>query len=265
VKISAYIPCYNGRATIAEALRSIQRQERQVDELFVVDNGSTDGSANLVESMGVRAIRLERCLGRGASRARAMEEARHPLVLCCDASIELPPDFVVKAESWFEDRNVAAVGGRISQREARTVADRWRGRHLFRTDKRTEVREHAPFSTGGAMVRAEAAREVGGYQATCEHGEDAEFGRRLAGRGYKVIFDPDLIYWQTGTNSIPKVLERYWRWNRADGRMTFATYLKQIKYSVTVMAREDMETADMGAALISLISPHYQFWRDRKQ
>jgi hypothetical protein len=47
--------------------------------------------------------------------------------------------------------------------------------------------------------------------------------------------------------------------------MTFATYLKQIKYSVTVMAREDMETADMGAALRSLISPHYQFWRDRKQ
>jgi hypothetical protein len=45
--------------------------------------------------------------------------------------------------------------------------------------------------------------------------------------------------------------------------MDFLTYLKQIKYSITVMAREDMETADIGAALISLVSPHYQYWMDR--
>ncbi len=68
------------------------------------------------------------------------------------------------------------------------------------------------------MVSAEAAREAGGYDASLEHGEDAEFGRRLAGKGSKVIFDPGLTYWQTGTNSVGKVLERYWRWNRAHGR-----------------------------------------------
>jgi hypothetical protein len=61
------------------------------------------------------------------------------------------------------------------------------------------------------------------------------------------------------------VLERYWRWNRAHGRMQFATYLKQVKFSVMEMAREDLETADVGAALISLISPHYQYWRDSRE
>lgn len=45
--------------------------------------------------------------------------------------------------------------------------------------------------------------------------------------------------------------------------MSLIAYLKQIHYSVTVMAREDMETGDIAAALVSLISPHYQFWRDR--
>ena len=127
-------------------------------------------------------------------------------------------------------------------------------------------REHAAFATGGAMMRAAAARDVGGYDVDCYHGEDAELGRRLLDRGYKVIFDPALVYWQTGSNTLAQVLERYWRWNRpAGGRMSFLAYLKQIKYSVMVMAREDMETADVGAALISLISPHYQFWRDRKR
>jgi len=158
---------------------------------------------------------------------------------------------------------VAAVCGRISQEVARTVADRWRARHLFRTDKRTEILEHADFTTGGAVVRASAVRDVGGYDPELEHGEDADLGRRLLARGYKVIFDPALTYLQPGSSTVRQVLERYWRWNRARSRMDFLTYLKQIKYSITVMAREDMETADIGAALISLVSPHYQYWMDR--
>jgi len=264
MQVSAYIPCYNGSATLERAIEGLKGQERAVDELFVVDNGSTDGSARVAEEAGVRVIRLERCMGRGASRARAMEEARHPLVACCDSAVVLPPDFVLKAQRWFEDGSVAAVGGRIAQADARTATDRWRGRHLFRTDKRTEVLEHAVLTTGGAMVRAAAVKEAGGYDVKCFHGEDADLGRRLRDRGYKVVFDPELTYWQLGSNSLAQVLERYWRWNReAGGRMSFFAYLKQIKYSVTVMAREDMETADIGAALISLISPHYQFWRDR--
>jgi GT2 family glycosyltransferase len=263
MQVSAYIPSYNSRATIVEAVNSIQAQTRAVDELFVVDNGSTDNSAELVESMGVRVIRLAGSGGRGRSRARAMEEARYPLVLCCDSAISLPPDFLAKAERWFEDEAVGAVCGRISQEMARTAADRWRGRHLFRTHRRMELEEHADFTTGGAMVRASAVLDAGGYDAGLEHGEDADLGRRLTERGMKVVFDPALIYYQLGSNSMGKVLERYWRWNRARGRLDFLTYLRQIKYSVTVMAREDMETADIGAALISLVSPHYQFWKDR--
>jgi GT2 family glycosyltransferase len=266
MKISAYIPCYNGAATLRLAIEGLQSQERAVDELFVVDNGSADDSARVAEETGVRVIRLETCLGRGASRARAMKEATHPLVVSCDSAMVLPPDFVKKAAPWFQDDSVAAVSGRIAQKEARTAPDRWRARHLFRTDKRTQVLERAPFSTGGAMVRAASVMDAGGYDENCHHGEDADLGRRLLDRGRKVIFDPELVYWQTGSNNVAQVLERYWRWNRdAAGRMSFPAYLRQIKYSATGMAREDLETADIVAALISLISPHYQFWRDRME
>lgn len=263
MQVSAYIPCYNAAGTLARAIKGLKEQGRVVDELFVVDNGSTDESVRVAEDEGVRVVRLGRCMGRGASRARAMEEAKHPLVVCCDASVELPAEFVGMAERWFEDEKMGAVCGPISQKEARGAADRWRGRHLFR--KEPEVRESATLFTGGAMVRAAAVREAGGYDPAREHGEDADLGRRLVERGYKVVFDPKLVYWQIGSNSVAQVLERYWRWNRAQGRMGFRDYLRQIKYSVTVMAREDMESADIGAALISLMSPHYQYWRDKRR
>jgi glycosyltransferase involved in cell wall biosynthesis len=95
--VSAYIPCYNNIDTIAEAVNSIRRQKVAVGELFVIDDGSTNGSAEVVESMGVRVIRNERNLGRGAVRNRAMTEAKNELVLCCDATNILTPDFLEKA------------------------------------------------------------------------------------------------------------------------------------------------------------------------
>ena len=111
--ISAYIPCYNNIDTIAEAVNSIRRQKVAVDELFVIDDGSTDGSAEAVESMGIRVIRNEKNLGRGAVRNRAMVEAKNELVLCCDATNTLPPDFVSRLLPWFKDPKVAAVCGWI--------------------------------------------------------------------------------------------------------------------------------------------------------
>jgi GT2 family glycosyltransferase len=263
MQISAYIPCYNGAATLAHAIESLNAQTLPPDELFMVDNHSIDSSRRIAERLGVRVIALAGDMGRGAARARAMAEARFPLVACCDASVVLPSDFLSRAVRWFDEPQVAAVCGRIAQEEARCVADRWRGRHLFRTEKRTAFLENAPFTTGAAMARAEAVRQAGGYDPAQYHGEDADLGRRLLRAGCKVIFDPALVYWQSDSNSVPRVLERYWRWARANGRMTFRTYLSQIKYSVTEMAREDLRSGDVSAALISLASPHYQFWRDR--
>ena len=71
-------------------------------------------------------------LGRGAVRSLAMELARHDLVLCCDATNQLPPQFAAGALPWFANPEVAAVFGRIIQLEARSLGDRWRGGHLFK-------------------------------------------------------------------------------------------------------------------------------------
>src|SRR4051812_47088381 len=132
MKISAYVPVYNNRPTLEAVLKSLQQQSVTVDDLYVVDDSSTDGSDELAARMGVRVIRQVMNSGRGAVRARAMIEAQHNLVLCCDATNVLEPDFVRKAVAWVQNERVAGVFGRITQAGARTVADRWRGRHLFK-------------------------------------------------------------------------------------------------------------------------------------
>lgn len=261
MKISACIPCFNSLRTIGEAIASVRAQSRPVDELFVVDNCSADGSAEFVASLGVRVVPQSGNKGRGASRALAMNAAVNELVLFCDAGIVLDPDLVENALPWFADANVAAVFGCISQLPPVNAVERWRGRHLFKTPF-AQVQRGAKLATGGVLLRASAVREVGGFAPHLHRGEDADLGDRLLAAGHEVICDPKIRIVSIAPNTLLQVLERYWRWNTPpDGRMGVPAYLRQIIFSIKVMAREDLIAHDPAAALISLLSPHYQFWK----
>ena len=268
MKISAYIPCFNNRRTLSDAIASIRAQTAPVDELLVVDDGSTDGTAETAASLGARVIPQSKNLGRGAARARAMSEAAHELVLCCDAAKTLDPNFVKNALPWFADPDVAAVFGWVAQPPPVNAVERWRGRHLFKTPP-DAVQRHASLATTGALIRASAAKEAGGFNPKLRLAEDADLGTRLLAAGHDVVCDPKLRVISISPNTLAQALERYWRWNTAPhGHMTVWAYLRQIIYSIKVMAREDLTARDPAAVFISLLCPHFQFWmsliRDRE-
>jgi glycosyltransferase involved in cell wall biosynthesis len=256
MKVSAYVPCYNARRTICEAVRSIVHQTVPVAEIFVVDDGSKDGSGELC---GVRVIRLNSNAGRGATRARAMTDAIHEIVLGCDATMQLDRNFLRDALVWFTSDKVAAVFGQINEGGRPTVSNRWRGRHLFPSHLVPKVAHSASLATGCCVVRKTAAQQVGGFNQALRAGEDADLGKRLLGAGFDVVFDPKLVATSMSSNSIIEVLERYTRWNTS-GRMTFGGYLRQLSYSLKVMVAKDIKEKDPLAACISLLAPHYQFW-----
>jgi GT2 family glycosyltransferase len=154
---------------------------------------------------------------------------------------------------------VAAAFGFITQPPTRNTIERWRGRHLFKGMTATEPQHGASLATSGALMRLSAVQRVGGFDATLREAEDADLGERLLAAGFDVIFDPKLFVTATKTNTLREVLERYTRWNTRTP-MSVRDYVRQIFYSIKVMAREDLRAGDPLAALISLASPHHQFW-----
>jgi len=261
VRVSAYVPCYNARTTIHDAVKSILDQTLPLDEVFIVDDGSTDGSAEIA---GVRVVRIETNEGRGAARARAMQEAKFDLVLGCDATLKLSASFLEDALHWFQDDQVAAVFGEPRDESDGSVGNRWRSRHIFRVGRVRSVQHFMSLFTGCSIIRKSAAESVGGFNSELRALEDADLGERLLRAGFDVVSDPELWACTEKQQSVWEVLERYARWNCGD-KFGLRKYLRQIVYCFKVMATEDIRAKDPPSVVVSLLSPHYQLWYSRRR
>jgi glycosyltransferase involved in cell wall biosynthesis len=259
MKVTAYIPSYNPGSTIKETVQSIFDQTVPAAEILVLDDGSTEELPSLP---GVTVICSAINRGRGATRTLAMAHAQHDLVLGCDATLRLDRDFVQRALPWFDDAKVAAVFGWVKEAASSKAANRWRGRHLFKSDTPKEVSRKASLAAGCCIVRKDAVELVGGFDPSLVAGEDFDLGQRLLNTGFDVVFDPALFACSFVENSVWEVLERYARWNTRN-QMGVRDYLGQLNYTVKVMVAADLRAKDFPAACISLLSPHYQFWKSR--
>jgi glycosyltransferase involved in cell wall biosynthesis len=256
MKFAIVIPAYQAADTLPTVIEAWRAAAPQADGIWVIDDGSTDETADLAQRSGAKVIRLSRNSGRGAARGRGLGETEAPFIVMCDTAIVPDGEFVTRAQTWLAEPKVAAVFAHIVQPAPRTVTDRWRVRHLFKSDP-PALNRRALLSTSLCLLRREAMEQVGGFDACLRSGEDADLGRRLLAAGWEVIADPGLQATSLTRESAHALLARYARWNSPDG-IRGRAWLRQVSYAVRSMARDDLRARDPLAALLSLAAPFYQ-------
>ena len=115
--VTAVIPHWNRRDLLEALLDNLAQQTRRFDEIIVVDNGSTDGSAEIAERAGAEVLRLGRILG---SRRRLIGESKQRAtdwVAILNNDVTLAPDWLdvllprrTEARVWFADRKSLQAG-----------------------------------------------------------------------------------------------------------------------------------------------------------
>jgi GT2 family glycosyltransferase len=113
-RVSAVVPCLNGAGTIEACVSALAASAYPIHEIIVVDDGSTDGSADLAEAAGARVIRLSARAGASAARNAGVKAATGELIFFTDADCVARPDAVGRAVAAWEPGTV--VGGTYSPR-----------------------------------------------------------------------------------------------------------------------------------------------------
>jgi len=109
-KASVIVPAYNAAATLGDCLASLRTLNYPNHETIVVDDGSTDSTAQIAEQAGARTIRLEHC-GLAAARNAGVEAASGEIVAFIDADACADRDWLYHLIETITRRDVAAASG----------------------------------------------------------------------------------------------------------------------------------------------------------
>jgi GT2 family glycosyltransferase len=192
---AVYIPNFNGARWIRRTLRSLGEQSRPVD-VVVVDNGSGDGSVELVrtEFAEVTLIELGRNLGFGPALNRAVAERPADPLILLNNDVECEPRFLEALLDGLGEGVQSVAGVLVSEREpelidsAGVVADETlMGFDHLHGEPLAAARDADPplGPTGGAaLYRRDAFEAVGGFdERIFLYYEDLDLALRLAAGG----------------------------------------------------------------------------------
>lgn len=217
--ISVVIPVCNARETVGKCLTSLKAQDRDDFEVIIVDDGSTDGTAEVCESYpDVRVFRLNQG-GPSRARNRGVAMSRGALVAFTDGDCVVEPNWLTELEKGFTSPEVAGVGGDQKSPADETETGRLIQDFLktigfmtdyIKTDETMKETYHNPSCN--SMHRKSVLVEVGGFDERLWPGEDVDMDVRIRRRGYKLVYNPDACvghYRARNYRGFARMMKRY--------------------------------------------------------
>lgn len=205
--VSVVMPAFNAAPWVYRAVRSVQRSALRDWELLAVDDGSTDGTGEILRRMGERDSRIRVVMGDHAGIVgalnRGLAAARAPLIARLDADDLMHPERLSQQTGFLERHpEVTLVSSRVTCFPRRGVPEgmaryeEWLNSLLSHEAVARDFFVESPFAHPSVTFRAAAVAAAGGYR-DCGWPEDYDLWMRLFESGARFAKLPDtLTFWR---------------------------------------------------------------------
>ena len=212
---AAVIPHWNRVDLLRTLLENLKLQTRPFDEIIVVDNGSTDGSADLAEEIGARTVRLDKNYGFARAVNSGVMVSDTEFVAILNNDVTLDPKWVAE----LLRKNAAFATGKIlTSRDHSTLDGAWD--EISRAACPVRIGAGVPdgplwntprtipmASMTACLVRRDAFTAIGALDERFgSYLEDVDFGLRCAKAGLTGVYEPAAVAYHQGSST-------WGRWN----------------------------------------------------
>lgn len=234
--ISVVVPVFNGGQFLNISLDALLASDHPAFEIIVVDDASTDSSAQVASSNGIQVVCLPHRSGAAAARNAGARLANGSILLFVDSDVQVQPDTLDRIEAKFsERRDVAALFGSYDdQPYDKSFISQYKNlyHHFIHQHARTDA---FTFWTGCGAAKREAFEAAGGFNQSFLSIEDIEFGYRLRELNFTILLDKELQVkhlkrWTLGSLLHSDIFDRAFPWSRLileTGRMNNDLNLRQ--------------------------------------
>jgi glycosyltransferase involved in cell wall biosynthesis len=220
--ISVIVPAHNRQKPLQALLARLEQQDYPTDrfEIIVVDDGSTDGTADLLrQSAAESRLQLLRQArqGPGAARNAGAQIARGEVLAFTDSDC-LPEPGWLSALARACEPPVAAAGGQVENLDSGAWLRKFQ--HARGVD---HIANHHPsplyLDTANASFLKDVFWQAGGFNPAYTWSEDVDLGLRLRRMGFRLTTAPEAVVWHTGPVSLWAYLQRSRRIGCARGQL----------------------------------------------
>lgn len=216
--VSVLVPAYNERECIAATVRSLVASDYPV-EIIVIDDGSTDGTADIVQALRLPNVRVvrQRNAGKPAALNNGIAHARYDIVVMMDGDTVFEPSTVRELVQPFADPRVGAVAGNAKVGNRDSLIGAWQ--HIeyvmgFNLDRRMYDLLGCMPTIPGAVgaFRRDALDRVGGMSEDTL-AEDTDVTMALHRDGWRVVYAENARAWTEAPESVQQLWSQRYRWS----------------------------------------------------
>lgn len=222
--VSIVVPVYNRAGEIGDCLEALlaQNYPSQRLEVIVVDDGSADGTAEVVSRYPFKLIKQPQNQGQSAARNAGVLAARGEIVAFIDSDCIADPDWLGELVPYFQDPRVALVGGYVDSFFRESLLDRYEevqsplnlGREVaFGTSAASDF--YVP--TCNVLIRKNVYLQVGGLDEGLRLGEDVDLCWRLKETGCRLLYVPQGKVRHKHRNRLWEILCRRFDYGTSEG------------------------------------------------
>ena len=221
--LTLMVAAYNEADNIRETLRGITGQDYPGKlEIIVVDDGSTDGTADILDSLKLSNLTIVKANhgGKASALNRGLSQASHEIIVTIDADTFLHPQALrrIVARLISDPANTAAVAGCVLVKNSRdtfmTRVQEWDYFTGIASAKRQQSLYQGTLVAQGAfsVFRADALRKVRGWLPVI--GEDIVLTWALLEQGYRVGFEASAVGFTCAPANLQEFFRQRRRWAR---------------------------------------------------